>query len=44
MVTEPHTLHIHFYIITFLLRNGIERLRAGLGVLNSTEGIRFEPK
>ncbi|XP_038038297.1 tRNA N6-adenosine threonylcarbamoyltransferase, mitochondrial isoform X2 [Anas acuta] len=24
--------------------NGIERLRAGLGVLNSTEGIRFEPK
>ncbi|KAM9189105.1 tRNA N6-adenosine threonylcarbamoyltransferase, mitochondrial isoform 1-T3 [Mergus octosetaceus] len=24
--------------------NGIERLRAGLGVLNSTEGIRYEPK
>lgn len=24
--------------------NGIERLRAGLGVLHSTEGIRYEPK
>ncbi|KAF1613365.1 putative tRNA N6-adenosine threonylcarbamoyltransferase, mitochondrial, partial [Eudyptes chrysolophus] len=24
--------------------NGIERLRAGLGVLHSTDGIRYEPK
>ncbi|NXS59008.1 OSGP2 protein, partial [Brachypteracias leptosomus] len=24
--------------------NGIERLRAGLGVLHSTEGVRYEPK
>ncbi|XP_060113039.1 tRNA N6-adenosine threonylcarbamoyltransferase, mitochondrial [Heteronotia binoei] len=24
--------------------NGIERLRAGLGILHSTEGIRYEPK
>lgn len=24
--------------------NGIERLRAGLGILHDTEGIRYEPK
>uniref|UniRef100_A0A8C0HY58 N(6)-L-threonylcarbamoyladenine synthase n=1 Tax=Balaenoptera musculus TaxID=9771 RepID=A0A8C0HY58_BALMU len=24
--------------------NGVERLRAGLGILHSTEGIRYEPK
>lgn len=32
------------YIIAFLLRNGIERLHAGCGVLYSTDGIRYEPK
>lgn len=24
--------------------NGVERLRAGLGILHNTEGIRYEPK
>lgn len=48
VLTEPcariQTCDIHFNVIAFLLRNGIERLRAGLGVLHSTDGIRYEPR
>lgn len=34
-------LNVFFW---FFFRNGIERLRAGLGILHDVEGIRYEPK
>lgn len=44
MLHLPLNLGLFILFASLLLRNGIERLRAGVGVLHNTEGIRYEPK